>query len=302
MLLIIVRTFRASIKNFVRNGWLSIAAVTVLFLSLYVISLLYVISVSANSIMKDLQDKANISVYFKVDTSEANILKAKDEVSKYSEVKSVDYVSRDKALENFKGANAGTPAILKSLEIIGNNPLEASLVVRANDPVQYETINGNLSNASFRDDISRVNYEKNKPIIEKFSGNISETKKAWMSVALLFIFISIVITFNTIRITIYTHKHEIEVMRLVGASNTFIRLPFIFEGVIYAVLALILSMLFLFLTLKFAAPQISRAIPPERLSGIFLSNFGLLIGVQFLAGIVLGVVSSMIAVRRYLKI
>lgn len=303
MFLVIGRTFKEAWNNFIRNGWLSVAAIIVLFLSLYVISLLYVVSLAANSVLQDYQDKVSISVYFKIDVAEPDIIIAQHEIDSYPEVKSTEYISRDQALENFKRNNANEPTIIKSLEEIGDNPLQASVIVKAKNPGQYEAIVGRLGDdASIKNNVSRVNYEKNKELIDKFSNNVYDTKKLWLSLAILFTIISIIITFNTIRITIYTHKNEIEVMRLVGASNTFIRLPFVFEGMIYAISALILSMLVLFITLKFAAPQISRNIMPEEFMKIYLSKFALLVGVQLLAGIFLGVVSSMIAIRKYLKI
>ncbi|HPN96672.1 MAG TPA: permease-like cell division protein FtsX [Candidatus Moranbacteria bacterium] len=302
MLLVIGRTFSESLKNFVRNGWLSVAAVTVLFLSLFVVSLLFVVTKTADGILKNVQEKANVSVYFKTDVQEEAILKAKSDLAGYSEVKSVEYVTRSQALENFKRNNADEPVIIKSLEELGDNPLLASLVIKANDPAKYEAIANYVKEASFKDDVSRVNYGKNKEIIEKLNRLIGETKRIGLSLAILFAVISILITFNTIRITIYTHKSEIEVMRLVGASNMFIRLPFIFEGIIYAVIALILSTLFVFITLNFIVPQISSVIPKEIISTAFTGNILYLLGIQLIVGAFLGVVSSMIAIRRYLKI
>lgn len=302
MLLVIGRTFKESISNFVRNGWLSVAAVTVLFLSLYVISLLFVVTKTADNVLKNIQEKVNVSIYFKSDVVQDDIYKYKSELSTWPQIKSIEYVSRDQALENFKKNNANEPVIIKSLEELGENPLLASLVVKANNPTEYEKLVEDLGNVSFKGEISRVNYGKNKEIIEKLNGIISEIKKIGTSMVVLFGAIAVLITFNTIRITIFTHKKEIEIMRLVGASNSFIRLPFIFEGVSYAVIGLIISTVFVFITLKFITPFISTIIPSESLVSVFTGNFLWLIGLQFLVGIFLGVISSMIAIRRYLKI
>ena len=302
MFLVIGRTFKEAANNFVRNGWLSVAAVTVLFLSLYVISLLFVVTKTADGVLKDIQDKVNISVYLKPDVAEADIFKYQNEVIGLANVKSVDYVSQSQALENFKKNNADEPVIIKSLEELGGNPLLASLVVKANSSNQYDAVVSELSSVSFKDNISRVNYGKNKEIIEKLNSIIGEIKKIGMSLIILFGVISVLITFNTIRITIYTHKNEIEVMRLVGASNTFIRLPFVFEGIIYAAIALLLSTVFVLVTLKFLAPFVSTVIPSQNLVSVFVHNIGPILGLQLLVGIFLGVISSMIAIRRYLKI
>jgi len=301
MFLVIARTFKEALKNFARNGWLSVAAVTILFLSLFVVSLLFVVSAAGNNLLRNIQDKANISVYFKPDVSEEDIMKVKSDMTSYSEIKSIDYVSRDKALEDFKRNNADEPVIIKSLDELGTNPLLASLVIKANNPNQYESISKFINDAPFKDNISRVNYGKNKEVIDKLNGIVSEVKRIGLSLSVLFAVISVLIVFNTIRITIYTHKHEIEVMRLVGASNIFIRMPFVFEGIIYGLIAMVFSTAILFVTLKFITPQISRVLPADSLMSVFSSYILIIIGIQLLVGIFLGVLSGIIAIRKYLK-
>jgi cell division transport system permease protein len=191
---------------------------------------------------------------------------------------------------------------MKSLDELGSNPLWASLVVKANNSGDYEAIVSQINQSSFKDDVSRVNFEKNKEIIDKLNSTITEVKKIGMALVILFGFISVLITFNTIRITIYTHKNEIEVMRLVGASNNFIRLPFIFEGIIYAIIAMILSTAFVLGTLQFVLPHITTIISSQVLLGVFTHNLPAIIGLELVVSIFLGVISSMIAIRRYLKI
>jgi cell division transport system permease protein len=225
MFLVIWRTFKESFINFWRNGWLSVAAVSVLLLSLYVVGVLFVVTLTANSIIKNVEDKINVSVYFKSDVSEESILKDKADLENFSEIKSVDYISKDTALANFKRDNADEPVILQSLDEIGDNPLLASLVVKANNPADYQKIADYVSNAPFNGDVSRINYAKNKDFIDRLNNVLDHVKKIGLIMVAIFGAVSILIIFNTIRITIYTHRQEIEVMRLVGASNTFIRLP-----------------------------------------------------------------------------
>lgn len=302
MFLAISRTFKEGMVNFWRNGWLSIAAVSVLLLSLYIIGVMFVVTVTANGILKNIQEKVNISVYLKSDVLEERIMQIKSELENGAEVKSVEYVSKEKALEDFKKNNANEPVIMQSLEEIGDNPLLASLVVKANDSSQYETIASFINGDSFKEDVSRVNYGKNKEIINKLNGIISEIKKVGLVLVLVFSAIAVLIIFNTIRIAIYTHKQEIEVMRLVGSSNMFIRLPFIFEGIVYGVVASLISMALLFVTLKFLSPYLTRVIPAENMLAFYFSQFGMLILVQMAFGVFLGAFSSIIAVRKYLKI
>ncbi|MDQ1283971.1 MAG: Cell division protein FtsX [Patescibacteria group bacterium] len=302
MFLVLGRTIRESFRNFWRNGWLSVAAVSVMIFSLFTISVLFVITETGSNILRNVQERVNVSIYFKSDVSEENISKAKIDLESYSEVASVEYVSKEKALEDFKSNNVNEPAIVKSLEELGENPLLASLVVKAKSPDQYESVSAYLAEASFKEDISRVNYGKNKEIIEKLNRIVAEIKKIGSILAVLLAGISILIIFNTIRITIYTHRQEIEVMRLVGASNTFIRLPFIFEGIIYGAIASVISMGLLFLSVRFTAQYFPSVVLPENLFSFYLKNFALLLGMQLAIGTFLGIFSSIIAMRKYLRI
>ncbi|MFA5994449.1 MAG: permease-like cell division protein FtsX [Parcubacteria group bacterium] len=302
MLLLITRTFKESIRSILRNGWLSIATVSILIMSLYIISVFFVFTSTANEMLKEIKNKANISIYFKTDTEEGFILEAKTEVEKMGEVKSVEYVSKDVALEDFKKANASEPVILESLREIGENPLLSALIIRANNSVDYQIIAENIDKANFSAEVSRVNYNKNKELINKLNSVIETIQEIGISLGLLFAAISLLITFNAVRITIYTHKQEIEIMRLVGASNMFIRLPFVFEGIIYGVVGSIVSMIFLFGSLKFVASYISLAIPTGNLMNFYIANFWMILGYQILLGSFFGIVGGLMAMRKYLKV
>lgn len=298
----ISRTFKESIASIIRNGWLSIATISILIMSLYIISIFFVSTSTANGILEEIKNKANISVYFKADVKEETILEAKGETEKMGEIKSVDYVSKDEALENFKKNNASEPIILESLKEIGENPLLASLVIKANSSTDYQKIAESIKTAEFSDDVSRVNYNKNRDLIDKLNSVIATIQRVGISLGFLFAAISLLITFNAIRITIYTHKQEIEIMRLVGASNMFIRLPFVFEGIIYGIAGSFVSMLLLFISLKFISPYITSAIPTGSLVGFYLGNFWMILLYQILLGSFFGVLGGLMAMRKYLKV
>lgn len=305
MILAIKRTLKEAFSNFFRNSWLSVATVCILIMSLYIMSVLYVVTFTANNILKNVQDKVNVSVYFKTDVPEEKIMEIKNELAGYSEIKSIDYVSRDKALEDFKQINADEPRILKSLEEIGDNPLPASLIIKAGSSDQYQGIVDKINgNAGLKDNIDWINYErdKNKDIVERLNSIVGTIRKVGAIIGMIFALIAVLMTFNAIRITIYAHRKEIEIMRLVGASNTYIRLPFIFEGILYGIVASVISMLLLLITIKFVTPYVSSVIPRENLMGFYTSHFWLILGMQIAIGAVIGIFSSLIAMRKYLKI
>lgn len=302
MFLTIKRTFKEALTNFWRNGWLSLATVSILILSLYVVSVIYVVTLTVDSVLKNVQEKVNISIYFKPDVAEEKITEMEKYLKNYMEVKSVNYVSKEQALEDFKRNNADEPVILQSLQEIGENPLQASLVVKANNADQYQNVVDYINKSDFKEDIGRINYGKNKEIIEKLNSIVATIRKAGITLSLIFAAIAILVIFNTIRITIYTHRHEIEIMRLVGASNSYIRLPFAFEGIIYGLAASLVSMAILFVTLKFMTPYVSSVIPSENLVAFYLSHFWNIFGIQVLIGSFLGISGSWIAMRKYLKV
>ncbi len=302
MFLIIGRTIKESFINFWRNGWLSVAAVSVLVLSLFVVGAVFTMGMVADNVLKNVEGKVNVSVYFKSDVSEEKISQSKNDLESFKEISSIEYVSKDKALEIFKKDNADEPVIMQSLEEIGENPLLASLVIKANNPSQYQSISDYVSNASFKDDVSRINYGKNKDLINRLNGIIFQSKKIGLVVAGIFGAVSILIIFNTIRITIYTHKQEIEVMRLVGASNMFIRLPFIFEGILYGVIASLIASLILMVAIKFINVYASSVVSSGNLFTFYLSHAPYVLGLQIAIGAFLGITSSWIAMQKYLKI
>jgi cell division transport system permease protein len=270
-------------------------------LSLFVVSVLVLVTLTANTILQNIQDKANISVYFKPTVDEQQIIDIKRVYESNPDIKSISYISREQALEDFKENNANEQVILDSLAEIGENPLLASLVIKANNSGQYQQIYDNIGASAYDDQISRINYGKNKEIIDKLNSVAQAVRKIGVILGLLLSGVSILITFNAIRISIYNHRKEIEVMRLVGASNWYIRTPFIFEGILYGLAASIVSMVALFAAVKFIAPYITVAVPSGNLAGLYLAKFWQLFGLQLLIAVVIGTLSSWISMRKYLR-
>lgn len=298
----LVRTFQEGLDNFRRNGWLSFATVSVLAISLYIISVTAILGVTANIVLQNIQDKINVSVYFNPDVEENAILEIKNKLVGYQEIKSIEYVSKDQALEQFKKLGDNNPSILQALEELGDNPLLASLVIKANSPDQYDIITKSISGSTFSGSVSRIDFEENRDAIGRLTSIINLVEKIGLTLGIVFVFIGILITFNAIRLTMYAHKQEFEIMRLVGASNLYIRMPFIFEGIFYGISSAIIVMIALLATSKFLAPITEGSISGGDIFSFYLSNFFIILGALLLSGILLGTLSGFIAIRRYLKI
>ena len=251
--------------------------------------------------LHNVQSRVNISVYFNPEVQEQEILSIKDLLTQYREVQSVEYVSRDAALADFLASEGNDPTIRQAVDEIGENPLLASVVIRANKAEEYEIIASAIESAPFQDKINRVNYGRNKQLIDQLNSILVLVRNAGLSLGAIFVLISILITFNTIRMSMYAHSREFEIMRLVGASNLYVRMPSVFEGIFYGTAGALVTMILLAAT-SFGVSSITAGVFPNQ-NVFFLFGhyfFAILLCVLF-SGILFGVVSSFIAIRRYLE-
>lgn len=298
------RTFKEGADNYRRNGWLTFATVSVLTLSLFVIGLTGLIGLAGNMALKNLESMISISVSFKPETAESEILAIKDDLQRYREVSSVTYISRDQALEEF--LKDGNEVFAEAVEVIGENPLLASLVIKADRAEDYALIARQLGESGYGSGIETINYERNRDMIDGLHKATDRIRDIGLIVGAAFMLIAVLITFNSIRLTIYSHRQEFEVMRLVGASNLYIRMPFLFEGIFYGITASFVSLLLL-LGVSFSisgniGPAFSALLGDKSFSDVYLASQWVFVPGTIIAGILLGVISGSIAIRRYLKV
>jgi len=302
MITALSRIIKYGILGFWRNGWLSAATISILVIALVVFQGLMLFRVLTQTALSSLQDKIDISVYFKSGVSEDEILKVQEVLTGEKEVKSVEYISKDKALAAFQAKHSEDQAISQSIQELQDNPLLASLNIKAKNPKDYQVISDSLANASFKDDFEKITYAQNAVVIDRLSKIIDTAEKGALIMIICLSSVAILVTFNTIRLAIYSSRDEIEIMRLVGASNSFIRNPYIVEGIIYGVIGAIISLMITAPIAYFVSPYIKTFIQEMDLWPYFMSNIFLILGYQALFGVVLGSISSFIAVRKYLRI
>ncbi|MDD4761474.1 MAG: permease-like cell division protein FtsX [Candidatus Pacebacteria bacterium] len=295
------RITRYGFKNFLRNGWLSVATVAVMLLALFFFLGLMLFRFVTISALDSVKDKIDISVYFKIEAAEDEMLRIKAILEDLSEIKSIEYVSRDKALSNFKEKHQGDAAE-QALKELDENPFLASLNIKANDPSQYSAISSYIENGSFDGVIEKVTFAQNQLVIERLSTIISNVNRAGLSLTIILAIIAILVAFNTIWLAMYSNREEIGIMRLVGASNTYIRGPYIVEGVIYGVIAAVLSILISIPVILTVSPWMAKIASEIDLKGYFFSNIFSFFLYQIVFGILLGAISSFIAIRRYLRV
>ena len=302
MLTTLSRVIKYGLVGFWRNGWLSTATIAIVFLVLVGFGGLLMFNSLANIVLTDIQDKIDISVYFKLDAPEDQILQAQRALESLTEVKLAQYVSRDEALQIFKEQHKDDPTVSQALNAIDVNPLAASINVKARQLNDYATIAAYLQKDTFTPIIDKVSYTQNVGVIDRLKRIQGTVEQGGL---LLIVFIGLIaslIIFNTIRLAIYSNREELAVMRLVGASNFFIRGPYMMEGVIYGIAGSILSVITVTVLVYYTAPYAKIFVPGVNGWSYYLSHFIGFTLLQIVAGIGLGAVSSYIAVRKYLKI
>ena len=299
--------------SFWRNSFVSLASVFVMTMTLMIIgSLMFLNSVVAEFVTY-VEDKVDVNVYFVVDASESDFVPEADEaaiadlaeaVQKLPEVAFVTFPSRDEALAVFRQNHENDQLTLQALDELGENPFGASLAVKAKDPSQYAGIAGFL-NDRMQDAplplIDSVNYAENKIVIDRLQEMTRYAERFGYLIIILFAAASVLITFNTVRLAIYTEKEEIGVMRLVGASNMYVRGPFIVEGTLYGAVSGLIALL-LFIPLTLAARGATMAAFGADIFALYIGQLWLFIIVLVGAGALLGAVSSFLAVRKYLSV
>ena len=302
MLTAIHRLIKYGIQTFWRQRLLSIATMVVILLALLVFEGLIISGVIANTAINSIQDKIDISIYFKTAASEDEMLRIKSNLEQMIEVKSVEYVSRDEALESFRERHKDDATISQAVEELEENPLSASLNIKAEDPGKYSIIANYLNTNVSGDLAEKITYNENQVVIDRLASIIKVSRQVGLLAALFLTIVAILVAFNTILLGIYSNRDEISIMRLVGASNIYVRGPFVVMGVIYGLITAVISIALVAPIIWFAAPYVKLFIPAMDLREYFTSHFFLLVLYQMLFGIGIGVISSFIAIRRYLRV
>ena len=299
------RIIKGGWVNFVRSGIVSWAAVLVVTITLSVITSILLLQAVLHSSLNQIKDKVDVTIYFNVGAPENGILSLKESLLKLPEVDSISYTTAEDALKLFRDRHESDYPTIQALDEIKGNPLGAYLNVKAKEVSQYETIanfmkSDNalvLSSASI---IDKVNYYQNKLVIDRLNSIIAGAQKLGFLITLLLVIISIIITFNTIRLTIFISKEEIGVMRLVGASKMGVRGPFMVEGVMYGVISTIITLAIFWPVTAWFGRNMTNFLGLN-VYEYFLSNFLQILLVILISGIILGVISSVLAIRKYLN-
>ncbi|MFA6536193.1 MAG: permease-like cell division protein FtsX [Candidatus Paceibacterota bacterium] len=301
------RIVKTGFVNFWRNGFISLSTVLVMTVTLFVIGSVIFLSVILRSSLTELKQKVDVNVYFVTSAPEDGILTIKKSLEALPEVLGVEYVSKDRALENFKKRHENDTLTLQAIAELGDNPLGAVLNVKAKETSQYEGIAKFLESKTVLSKdgasiIDKVNYYQNKIAIDKLTQIIDSAERLGVAVTVILAILSILITFNTIRLIIYISREEISVMKLVGASNKYIRGPFMISGIMYGLFSGIVTLV-IFYPLTYSLGKVSaNFFAGINIFNYYISNFWQVSLIILGVGVVLGAISSVLAVSKYLKV
>ena len=301
------RVARYGFVGFFRNGFVSLSAVLILTITLFVTVILIISGAALNSVLKDLTSKVDITVYIATTASSDQVKQLETLLQALPEVSSVTYVSSDQALAAFQARHANDQLTMQALQELPNNPLDASLQILAKDTSQYESIahylnaqqaSGSAAGAA----IDNVNFVQNQTAIDRLSNIIKTSKTLGFAIAFILAAASLLIAFNTIRLAIYTARDEIGIMNIVGAGHWYVRGPSMISGVLYGVISGLVVLIALYPLTLWVGPSSEAFLGSFNVYTYYTHNFLLLALVVMGSGIALGALSSFLAVRRYLQI
>ncbi len=298
--------FVSGSHSFLRNAWLSTAATIVMTLTLSSILLTIFASMTSSNTIKSFEDKIDVSIFFKSSATKAQIDKLSAELRGNSElgVKEVTYISKEDAQASFEEQNKDDPKTLQAIAQT-EDAFPASIRVKTLDTAKLQKV------------VEIARKEKYKPVVEKDSykddakrtavntlGGIAKfLRNAGLIASIVFGAISILVILNTIRMTIFNRKDEIEIMQLIGASKWYIRGPFLVEAGIYGVIAGIFTSLFFYFGILMQAPKLNNYVQEVQPTVERFKEVGWLIVLATLClGALIGVFSSYLAIRKHLKI
>lgn len=291
-------------KDFERNKGISMAAIFVLTVAIMVVSGLFFFQGIVSYLTSEIQNKIDITAYFVDGTKEQDILDIKTQIIKSSpNIKSIEYVSKDQALLSFNDKHKDNPVFAKALQEVGDNPFLPSLNIITNgDPLQYQQVANIFKTSDFSKLVYKVDFSQKKDTIEKVYSITTKINTFGIILSVILVLVAILVVFNTIKLAIDNSKDEISTMKVVGATDWFVRGPFIICGAIYGIISFFVCFAISALFAYFSNAYASALMPGFSLWGFFLTNWWIFVLIQLGFGIGVGVISSFIVVRKYLDV
>jgi cell division transport system permease protein len=277
--------------------------VLILVLMLLSINTLVIIRVITNQATVTVKEQIDMSIFFHPTADDKDIQAVRSLIQSFPEVTDLKYLNRDEVLAQFKAEHSDNQDILSSIDELGTNPLGATLVVKTKDPNDYKKIIDAISGPKYDAMIDGKTFTNTEKAIERIHTITSQVEQFSIVLSAFFAIIAFFIIFNTIRIAIYTQRVEISIKRLVGANNWFIRGPYLFEALLFSIVSIAVTTVVVYFAIRFLDPYIMAIFSIDSfLTNYFSSHILVLLGAEFLAVFLLTMATSLLAMRRYLRV
>lgn len=300
-------SLREAGRHFRRNWSTVLGAIITIFLSLFVMGMFTIASIFVSNMVGSVENQVTIQAFLSDDAQTSDVTALKDKISSWDYVKSVTYKSKDEALAEYKQTMSNRNAADAVAALDGENPVPASLVINLSDPQNVESVAQDIiKDAAFKrvaddPDNPESSVQYGRETVERLFSVTNYLRVGAVALIVLLAFIAFIFINNTIRLAISARRREIAIMRLVGASNGFIRGPFMMEGVLEALIGSLLAIGVLQAGMVIIIPKLQASLQFltfEIAPNLALATYASLVGI----GLVIGMFGSIIAMRRYLKV
>jgi cell division transport system permease protein len=304
MLVSSYRVTKFAFQNFWRNFWLSIITISMLVLTLMTVNILLLLNTITQQAINLVEDRIEVSVYFNETVEEATVTSAVAYLRGLAQVRDVEVVTAQEAYDVFLARHAGDEEVLASLGELDGNPFGPTLNVKVNDASDFDFILEALDNPQFRDDIRDKDFSDYQDVVTRIRDTTDRIRTFGIILSIIFLLIAVLIVFNTVRIGIFIHREEIGIMRLVGASNWFIKSPFFLEMILLSLLSVLISVAIVYPVVAIIEPSLAAYFGTSSpgIVSYFTQNGLWIFGLQFIGLVVVSVFSTSLAMRKFLRV
>lgn len=304
MYIFFLRIIKFAWQNFWRNLGLSLITILVLVTTLISVDVVFLVRGITNTAVNLVQERIDMSLIFKPDAPDDKIQEIKSILEKNSFVTNLIYKDKKAVLEEFKAKHQNDEGIIAALGELGENPLGAVLVIHAQNTKDYEEIMKEVDVPEYNVLIESKTFDDHGPVIQKISSLTEKTEQIGIILGIILTIVAFLIIFNVIRLSIIMHGEEIGIMKLVGATNSFVRWPFLLEMIFISLVAWLINLGLVLSSTYFVDPYLAKFFEGSGFSlrNYFVGNFGWFFGAELIGLIVLSFVSAGLAMRKYLKV
>lgn len=282
---------------------MSFMTVLILVLMLLSINTLVAVHVLTEKAVSSVKEQLSVSIHFRQDVKDEDVTEVQSFINSFPTVTSVEFLTRDQVLEQFKEKQKDNPDVLASLNELGDNPFGPTMIITTREPGDYEKIITAISVPEYQNIIESKTFQDTQKAIDRIGSITTQVQKFVFVLTGLFGIISFLVIFNTVRVAIYTQRIEISIKKLVGASNWFVRGPYLIEALVFTFLSLAVTLVIMYFVVQFIDPFVSIVFSSQKfLTNYFFSHILVLAGAEFGIVLLLTFITSFLAMRRYLRV